>query len=148
MSYHHLTGLLLALGLTLTAAPASALPAGIPSPPTAAELGLTSAQQSEWDAIRTDAIAFHQSLLVELASGLPALEAELNAPNADLEQISQRVQSQLLYAAWRSQPIRQRRMAFYQSLDPAQQTIVRDWLSQVVYRLQKLVSAAQLLSAP
>jgi hypothetical protein len=148
MSFHQLTGLLFALALALTAAPASALPAGIPLPPSAAELGLTPAQQGEWEAIRSDALAFRQSLLEELALGLPALEADLSAPDADLGAISQRLQSQLLYAAWRSQPIRQRRLAFYQSLDPAQQMIVREWLAEVVNRLQRVVSATQLLSAP
>lgn len=149
MSYSTLKAVVLVLALVLTSnpAPAQTPPSGFPLPPTASELQLTPAQTAEWLSIQADAKAFRQSLLAELATGLPALEADLAATDADLGVISQRVQSQLLYALWRSQPIRQRRMAFYQSLDPAQQATVHQWLVQVVDSLERVVAAAQVLSA-
>ena len=134
------------LALAANSVSAQPLPTAIPLPPTATELQLTAAQTAQWQSIQNDAREFRQSLLFELATGLPALEADLAASDADLAVITQRVQSQVLYALWRSQPIRQRRMAFYQSLNPEQQAAVRAWLADVTASLQRAVAAAQVLS--
>lgn len=138
---------LLVLGLSLGNPLAAAIPV-MPAAPTASELNLTPAQAAEWAAIQADARAFRQSLLDELATGLPLLAEDLAASDADLPAIGQQLQSQLLYALWRSQPIRQRRMAFYLQLDPAQQAQVRAWMVEVVHGLQRVVAAADALSQP
>ncbi len=138
----------LALSLLLAgSAVTQAMPARFPTPPSAAELNLSPQQQLEWEALQADAVALRQQLLVDLASNLPELEAALAAPDADLDLLAQHVQSQVLYALWQTQPIRQRRLAFYQSLDPQQQTQVRTWLIGVVQRLERVISAVQVLQA-
>lgn len=140
--------MLVTLALAAHSVSAQPLPTAIPLPPTATELQLTPAQTAEWQSIQNDAREFRQSLLIELTTGLPALEADLAATDADLADITQRIQSQVLYALWRSQPIRQRRMAFYHSLEPDQQAAVRAWLADVTASLQRVVAAAHVLSAP
>jgi len=134
--------LLLGLG-----AAAQASPTRLPIPPSAAELNLSPAQQLEWEALQADAIAMRQQLLSDVANNLPELEAALSSPNADLGLLAQHVQSQALYALWQTQPIRQRRLAFYQSLDPQQQAQVRTWLIGVVQRLERVIAAVQVLQA-
>ncbi|MCB1588012.1 MAG: Spy/CpxP family protein refolding chaperone [Xanthomonadales bacterium] len=137
--------LLLAAALTTHSLPAVSSPLLL-KPPTASELALTPEQATEWAAIQADAIAFRQSLLDELSAGLPVLADDLAATDADLPAIVQQLQSQALYALWRSQPIRQRRMDFYLSLTPAQQQQVRQWLIEVVHGLERVVAAADALS--
>ena len=136
-----------ALVLSWTSAAAQASPARLPLPPSAQQLQLTPAQASEWEALQADAIGLRQQLLSDVAHNLPALEQALAAPDADLELLVQHLQSQVLYALWQTQPIRDRRLAFYQSLNAQQQTLVRDWLIAVVQRLQRVIAAVQVLQA-
>ena len=113
----------------------------------AQQLELSPAQQAEWEALQADAIELRRQLLEDVADNLPELEQALAAPDADLGLLAQHVQSQVLYALWQTQPIRERRLAFYESLNPEQQALVRDWLIAVVQRLERVVSAVQLLQA-
>lgn len=137
--------LLLAASLSLSSAQATTLP--ILNPPSAEQLQLSPAQAQEWAALQADAVALRRQLLADVAQDLPALEQALAAPDADLGLLAQHVQSQVLYALWQTQPIRERRLAFYESLDAAQQAQVRDWLIGVVQRLERLIEAAQVLQA-
>ncbi len=136
---------LLAASLCLGSAQANTLP--IFNPPSAEQLHLSPEQAQEWAALQADAIALRRQLLAEVAQDLPALEQALAAPDADLGLLAQHVQSQVLYALWQTQPIRERRLAFYESLDPDQQAQVRSWLIGVVQRLERLIEAAQVLQA-
>lgn len=139
--------LLLGAVLSVGAINASAGPARFPQPPSAQQLELSPAQQAEWEALQADAIELRRQLLEDVADNLPELEQALAAPDADLGLLAQHVQSQVLYALWQTQPIRERRLAFYESLNPEQQALVRDWLIAVVQRLERVVSAVQLLQA-
>jgi hypothetical protein len=138
----------LGVALCISPVPAEAGPFRLMQPPTAAELKLSHAQQQEWEALQADARALRRQLLADLETSLPELEAALAEPEADLGLLSQHVQSQVLFALWQTQAIRQRRLAFYESLAPDQQARVRAWLVDVVRGVERLIAAARVLQAP
>jgi len=148
MSISTLRALVLGLAISCSAVAAQAGPMRFPQPPSAEQLNLSPQQQAEWEALQADAIKLRQQLLSDVANNLPELEAALAEPNADLGLVAQHVQSQLLYALWQTQPIRQRRLAFYESLNSEQQTLVRNWLIGVVQRLERVIAAVEVLQAP
>jgi len=139
---------ILGVVLSFNPVPVEAGPLRSMQPPSAAQLNLSPAQQVEWEALQTDARALRRQLLADLETSLPQLEAALAEPEADLGLLSQHVQSQVLFALWQSQSIRQRRLAFYESLAPDQQALVRAWLVDVVRGIERLIAAARVLQAP
>lgn len=138
------------LGVLLTANPATvaAGPLQLLQPPDATQLMLSPAQQIEWEALQSDARSLRSQLLTDLEASLPELEAALAEPDADLGLLSQHVQSQLLFALWQTQSIRQRWLAFYESLSPTQQAEVRSWLVDAVRGIERIIAAARTLQTP
>jgi len=134
--------------LTFNPVPAEAGPLRLMQPPSAGQLNLSPAQQLEWEALQTDARALRRQLLADLEASMPELEAALAEPEADLGLLSQHVQSQVLFALWKSQSIRQRRLEFYESLAPDQQALMRAWLVDAVRGIERLIAVARALQAP
>lgn len=115
------------------------------TPPTAAELGLTAAQAAEWQAIQADAQALRQATLDQVKAELDQTQAALAEPDADLRAIGQEYQSIAFAALLEQRQLRNRRLAFYESLDPAQQAQVRAFLIEVSERAERAIRAFEVL---
>lgn len=115
------------------------------TPPTASELGLTAAQAAEWQAIQTDAQALRQATLDQVKAELDQTQAALAEPDADLGAIGQEYQAIALAALLEQRQLRNRRLDFYESLDPAQQAKVRAFLIEVSERAERAIRAFEVL---
>lgn len=116
-----------------------------PTPPTAAELGLTAEQAAQWQAIQADASALRQATLAQVKAELDRTQEELAQPDADLRAIGQQYQSIALAALLEQRQLRDRRLAFYASLDPQQQAQVRAFLLEVSERAERAIRAFEVL---
>lgn len=117
-----------------------------PTPPTASELGLDAEQAAEWQAIQTDAQALRQATLQQLKIELEHTQAALADPEADLAAIGQEYQAIALAALLEQRELRKRRLAFYDSLDPAQQAQVRAFLLELSERAERAIRAIEVLA--
>jgi Spy/CpxP family protein refolding chaperone len=117
-----------------------------PTPPTASELGLDAEQAAEWQAIQTDAQALRQATLQQLKIELEHTRAALADPEANLAAIGQEYQAIALAALLEQRELRKRRLAFYDSLDPAQQAQVRAFLIELSERAERAIGAIEVLA--
>ncbi|GMU43012.1 MAG: Spy/CpxP family protein refolding chaperone [Xanthomonadales bacterium] len=116
-----------------------------PTPPTAAELGLSPAQAAEWQAIQADAKALRSATLEQVKTELDRTQAALAEPDADLAAIGQEYQSIAFAALLEQRQLRNRRLAFYESLNPDQQARVRAFLIEVSERAERAIRAFEVL---
>lgn len=118
---------------------------GRPQPPTAAALGLNPAQASQWQAIQSQAQSLRQTTLKQVASELGDAKLALAAPNADLRAIGAGFQTIAIDFLSEQRQVRDQRLAFYDSLNPAQQAQVRDFLIEQIERAERALRAVQVL---
>lgn len=140
---------LLALALVAGFASANQAVAGPffnrPTPPSAVELGLDAAQTAEWQAIQADAMALRQDTLMHVKLELAQTRESLAEPDADLRAIGQDYQSIALTALMEQRQLRERRLAFYNGLNPQQQAEVREFLIDVTERAERAIRAFEVL---
>ena len=140
---------LLALALVAGFASANQVVAGPffnrPTPPSAVELGLDAAQTAEWQAIQADAMALRQDTLMHVKLELAQTRESLAEPDADLRAIGQDYQSIALTALMEQRQLRERRLAFYNGLNPQQQAEVREFLIDVTERTERAIRAFEVL---
>lgn len=116
-----------------------------PTPPTAAELGLDANQTSEWNAIQADAKALRNKTLQIVEAELGDAKSSLETPNPDMRSIGLEFQSIALAFLMEQRLIRDRRLAFYNSLTPAQQLEVREYLIVQIERAERAIRAFETL---
>lgn len=116
-----------------------------PTPPTASELGLDTTQTAQWQAIQADARALRQDTLTQIKLELSQTRESLAEPDADLRAIGQDYQSIALTALMEQRQLRERRLAFYASLNPQQQAQVRQFLIEVTERAERGIRAFEVL---
>lgn len=116
-----------------------------PTAPTAAELGLSATQASEWQAIAADAKSLRESTLQSVEAELAETQSALASPNADLRAIGADYQSIALTALMEQRQLRDRRLAFYDSLNPTQQAQVRAYLIAMAERAERAIRAFEVL---
>lgn len=116
-----------------------------PTPPSAAELGLDASQTAEWKAIQAEALALRQDTLMQVKLELAETRAALAEPGVDLRAIGQGYQSIALTALMEQRQLRDRRLAFYQQLNPQQQAQVREFLIEVTERAERAIRALEVL---
>jgi len=131
----------LTLAQTATAGPFFARP----TPPTAAELGLDTQQASEWTAIQDDAKTLRTQTLQTVGAELGDAKASLATSNPDMRSIGLEFQSIGLAFLMEQRQIRDRRLAFYNSLNPAQQLEVREFLIVQIERAERAIRAFETL---
>jgi Spy/CpxP family protein refolding chaperone len=140
---------LLALALVASLAGAGHAVAGPflnrPTPPSAAELGLDATQAAQWQAIQADARALHQDMLMQVKLELAETREALAEPDVDLRAIGQNYQSIALTVLMEQRQLRDRRLAFYNGLDPQQQAQVRAFLIEVTERAERAIRAFEVL---
>lgn len=134
----------LAGGLTVALAATTALSAprmargDAMSPPTAAELGLSTAHAKQWDALRADAMALRQLGRVDLQGGVVELRALLDRPSADLRAFSDASQLKFDAHIAEARALRDRQLDLYESLSPDEQARVRAAMAERLDRLSML----------
>lgn len=134
----------LAGGLTVALAATTALSAPRMArgdamlPPTAAELGLSTAHAKQWDALRADAMALRQIGRVDLQGGVVELRALLDRPSADLRAFSDASQLKFDAHIAEARALRDRQLDLYESLSPDEQARVRAAMAERLDRLSKL----------
>lgn len=134
----------LAGGLTVALAATTALSAPRMArgdamlPPTAAELGLSTAHAKQWDALRADAIALRQVGRVDLQGGVVELRALLDRPSADLRAFSDASQLKFDAHIAEARALRDRQLDLYESLSPDEQARVRAAMAERLDRLSRL----------
>ncbi len=116
-----------------------------PTPPTTSELGLDATQAAQWQTIQADAQALRQDTLMHLKLELAQTREALAEPNADLRALGQDYQAIALTALMEQRQLRERRLAFYASLDPQQQAKVREFLIEVTERAERAIRAFEVL---
>ncbi len=107
-------------------------------PPTAAELGLTTAHAKQWDALRADAVALRQVGRVDLQGGVVELRTLLDQPSADLRAFSDASQLKFDAHIAEARALRDRQLDLYESLSPDEQARVRAAMAERLDRLSKL----------
>ncbi len=140
-----LLALTLGAGLTLaqTAAAGPFFPR--PTPPTASELGLDANQTREWHSIQADAKALRHQTLQVVEAELGDAKSTLATSNPDMRGIGQEFQSIALAFLMEQRQLRDRRLAFYNSLSPAQQLEVREYLIVQIERAERAIRAFETL---
>ncbi len=108
------------------------------TPPTAAELGLAGAQAQRWDALSAEARALRRVGRDTLRTGMTELRGALERPDADLRDVSAESQRRVDAHLAETRALRERQLAFYESLPPEQQARVRAALAQRLDRLAQL----------
>jgi hypothetical protein len=111
--------------------------------PTAAELGLDASQAAAWEQIQIDTRVFRQSTLQSVKAELVDTKTALNDPAVDLRAIGTDYQSIALTALMEQRQLRDRRLAFYDSLNPGQQAQVREFLIEAVDRAERAIRAVE-----
>lgn len=118
---------------------------GRPTPPSAEQLGLNATQTSQWQAITGDAQALRQSTLQQVEAELGDAKQSLADPQADLQAIGAEFQSIAIGFLMEQRQLRDRRLAFYNSLNPSQQAQVREFLMVEIERAQRAIRAFEVL---
>jgi hypothetical protein len=137
--------LVLSAGLASTGAVVAGPFFNRPQAPTAAELGLDANQSAQWQAIQADTRSFRQHTLQALKAELDDTKTALASPDADLRTIGQDYQSIALAALMEQRQLRDRRLAFYESLNAQQQGEVRAYLVTLIDRAERAIRAIEVL---
>lgn len=134
-----------ALGLAVALAAGTALSApqhlarvGTLVPPTAASLGLQGEHALRWDALRSETIALRRLAREEAARGAHELRLLLQQPDPDLRVYSVRAQQRVDAYVAESRALRERQLALYESLGPAEKQRVRVALIERLDRLDRI----------
>ncbi|GEM_PF-5851969 len=131
---------LLATGLTAGAM--AALPPVRPfAPPSAAALGLGGAQASQWEALRQETAELRDTARRTLHDRIQRLESLLDEPAPDLRGFSREADQQIDAYLAAARRLHERRLAFYESLDPAAQAALRGALKARLQRAERLRNA-------
>jgi len=134
----------LAAGLTVALAATTALSApraaGMAAfqPPTAAELGLSSAHAKQWDALRSESIALRQVGREDLRAGVGELRQLLDQPAPDLREFNRESQRRVDAHIAEARALRDRQLDLYESLSPQDQAKVRQAMAQRLDRFAAL----------
>jgi hypothetical protein len=140
-----LMALALVAGITLAQGAAAGPFFGRPTPPTAAELGLNTEATGEWQAIQADAQALRSRTLKTVEAELGDAKETLATSNPDLRSVGLEFQSIALGFLMEQRQIRDRRLAFYNSLTPDQQLQVREFMIEQIERAERAIHAFEVL---
>lgn len=140
-----LMALALVAGLSATSIVTAGPLFGPQQPPSAAELGLNATQTAEWEAIQVDAKALRQTTLAEVESELGDAKQSLADPNADLRAVGAEFQAIAIGFLMEQRQLRDRRLAFYNGLNPSQQAQVREFLIGEIERAERAIRAFEVL---
>lgn len=113
--------------------------------PTAQELGLDASQKAAWERIQAQTLAFRKAILSSIEAELADTKVALADPRADLRVISAEYQSIAVAAVMEQRNLREQRLAFYDSLNPAQQAQVRAYLIEAVEQAERALRAIEVL---
>lgn len=113
--------------------------------PSAAELGLDATQTAEWQAIQADAKALRRATLDQVEAELGDARQSLASPSADLRAVGAEFQAIALGFLMEQRQLRDRRLAFYNDLNPAQQAQVRSFLIAECERAERAIRAFEVL---
>ncbi len=136
--------LFIAAGLTVALAATTAISAprlargDAMLPPTATELGLTSAHAQQWDALRADAVAMRQVGRDDLVAGMSEFRTLLDQSSPDLRAFSRESQRKVDAHMAEARALRDRQLDLYESLSPSEQARVRAAMAQRLDRLSQL----------
>lgn len=118
-------------------------------PPTAAELGLDGATATEWNTLRDQTIDLRDSSRAEVQQQMTTLRALLATDSPDLDAFEKNAEREVDSRLAAARALRQRKLAFYDGLAPAQQANVRAVMRERLDRLARLRAAMQdLATAP
>lgn len=104
-------------------------------PPSAAELGLSTAHARQWDALRAESVALRRVGREDLIAGTDTLRALLDQPNPDLRAFQAESQRKVDAHMAEMRDLRERQLALYESLSPQEQARVRAAMAQRLDRL-------------
>jgi Spy/CpxP family protein refolding chaperone len=107
-------------------------------PPTAAELGLSSAHAQSWDALRADAVALRQVGRDDLVVGMREFRSLLDRPSPDLRAFSAESQRKVDAHIAEARALRDRQLDLYESLSPDEQARVRAAMAERLDRFSRL----------
>jgi hypothetical protein len=136
--------LLLAAGLTVALAATTAISAprlargDAMLPPTAAQLGLSSAHARQWDSLRAEAVALRQVGRDDFGAGMSEFRILLDEPSPDLRAFSRQSQRKVDAHMAEARALRDRQLDLYESLSPSEQARVRAAMAQRLDRLSQL----------
>ncbi len=116
------------------------------APPTASELGLDARHTATWNALREETLNLRESAREEIRSKLHQAYALLADDNADLGALAASNDSAIDDALARSRALRDRKLAFYQTLNADEQRAVRSAMRSRLERAQRLRAAFATLS--
>jgi uncharacterized membrane protein len=111
------------------------------APPSASELGLEASHTDTWNALREETLSLRESAREEVRSTLEHADALLADDNADLAALSQSIDSAVDDTLARSRALRDRKLAFYQTLGADEQRAVRSAMRSRLERAQRLRAA-------
>lgn len=137
LSLFLVAGLAAALATTAFSAPRIARGDAM-LPPTAAELGLSSAHARQWDLLRADTVALRQVGRDDLVAGMGEFRALLDQPAADLRAFSTESQRKVDAHMAEARALRDRQLDLYESLSPQEQAHVRAAMAERLDRFAKL----------
>lgn len=141
------THLVLVATLVTSMAGASVLAASPRGPalaletPSAAELGLDPSHAAAWERLRAESLQLRTSARQDMRERLSQADDILASDAPDLRALSADVDRRLDEYLARSRDLRARKLAFYESLSPAEQASVRDMLRARLDRMQRVRSA-------
>jgi hypothetical protein len=107
-------------------------------PPTAAELGLSTAHAQAWDALRADAVAMRQVGRDDLVVGMGEFRSLLDQPSPDLRAFSKASQRKVDANMAEARALRDRQLDLYESLSPQEQARVRAAMAERLDRFSRL----------
>ncbi len=113
--------------------------------PSAQELGLDASQQAAWEQIQAQTLAFRKATLSSIAAELADTRVALANPGVDLRAIGADYQTIALTALMEQRQLRDQRLAFYDSLNPAQQAQVRAFLIEATEQAERALRAIAVL---
>lgn len=125
------------LATTAVSAPRMAR-GGAMLPPTAAELGLSTAHAQAWDALRADAVAMRQVGRDDLVVGMREFRTLLDQSSPDLRAFSAESQRKVDAHMAEARALRDRQLDLYESLSPDEQARVRAAMAERLDRFSRL----------
>ena len=111
--------------------------------PSAAELALDAQQTAAWTQIQADTQSFRQNTLQAVKAELADTKMALTDPDVDLRAIGTDYQTIALNALMAQRQLRDRRLAFYDTLNLGQQAQVREFLIEGVERAERAIRAIE-----
>jgi Spy/CpxP family protein refolding chaperone len=119
-----------------------------PAPPTADQLGLAGADAAEWNTLRDQTIDLRDSARATALRDVDTLRVLLATETPDLDAFDREIEQAINRHAAASRALRQRKLAFYDRLAPAQQAKLRAAMLDRLNRLDHLRSALMNLDTP